>query len=159
MLQTKFPLFPTDVTPITADLAFKNENGTIIYFNFSMPVFTHPENDRNTFRMITSQFCVNGSATQSEIAKAFGVSLISVKRSVKLYREKGVKGFYMPRNTRSAVVLTGSVLATIQELLDDQQTPYDIAKKLNLKQNTIEKAIRAGRLHKSLKKKTIRKIR
>jgi hypothetical protein len=77
VLQTKFPLFPSGVTPINGDLAFKNENGIVIYFNFAMPVFTHAENDRDTSRMITSQFCVNGNATQAEIARAFGVTLIT----------------------------------------------------------------------------------
>jgi hypothetical protein len=36
--------------------------------------------------MITSQFCVNGCAKQSDIIRAFGVTSISVKRSVKTYR-------------------------------------------------------------------------
>jgi hypothetical protein len=49
-----------------------------------MPVFTHGEKDVATFRMITSQFCVSGYAKQSDIIRAFGVTSISVKRSVKL---------------------------------------------------------------------------
>jgi hypothetical protein len=31
-----------------------------------LPVFSHAENDVATFRMITSQFCVNGTAKQSQ---------------------------------------------------------------------------------------------
>ncbi len=153
MLQAKLPLFPEGVTSITSDLAFKKENGVVTYFNFSMPVFMHGEHELDTFRMITSQFCVNGNTTQAEISRAFGVTLISVKRSVKLYRQKGPKGFYTPRNTRGAAVLTKSVLIEIQQLLDENHSISAIAKSLELKQNTIEKAIRAGRLHKPLKKR------
>ena len=152
MLQTKLPIFPHGVTQITSDLAFKNETGRITYFNFSMPVFTHGENEIDTFRMITSQFCVNGNTTQAEISRAFGVTLISVKRSVKCYRTLGPKGFYQPRNTRGPAVLTESVLQSIQELLDNQVTVREIAKQLDLKSNTIDKAIRAGRLHNPVKK-------
>jgi transposase len=154
MLQTQLPIFPEGITNITPDLAFKKENEEITYFNFSMPIFTHKENELPTFRMITSQFYVSGHATQKQIADAFGVSLISVKRWVKVYREKGPAGFYQPRNTRGATVLTASVLQQVQNLLDLEVSVSEIAKKFNLKTNTINKAIHAGRLHKAeLKKK------
>lgn len=153
MLQTKLPIFPEGITNITSDLAFKKENGRVTYFNFSMPVFVHGEEEYETFRMITSQFYVNGTATQAEISRAFGVTLVSVKRSVKIYKQYGPKGFYRPRNTRGAVVLTDKVLKEIQALLFEGETVKDIAEKLKLKQNTIDKAIRAGRLHKLTKKK------
>jgi hypothetical protein len=58
-----------------------------------MPVFCHAENDIATFRMSTSQFCESVCARQSDIVRAFGVTSISVKRAVKLYRKKGTKGF------------------------------------------------------------------
>src|SRR6266566_2118635 len=82
-------MFPTGVTHITSELAFEKKDGCITYFNGHMPVFTHGEKDVATFRMITSQFCVSGYAKQSDIIRAFGVTSISVKRSVKLNREKG----------------------------------------------------------------------
>jgi DNA invertase Pin-like site-specific DNA recombinase len=155
-LQTQFPIFPEGVTNITPDLAFKKEDGMVTYFNFSMPVFMHREDELSTFRMITSQFCVNGNATQKQIAEAFGVTLISVKRWAKVYRKKGPKGFYQPRNTRGAAVLTESVINQVQNLLCDEVSIGEIAKQLNLKPNTINKAIRAGRLYKpTLKKKSI----
>jgi transposase len=158
MLQTKLPIFPGGVTNITPDLAFKKENGMITYFNFSMPVFMHGENEINTFRMITSQFCLNGNTTQAQISRAFGVTLISVKRAVSLYRKKGPKGFYEPRNTRGPAVLTEPVLNEIQKFLDQGDLVRDIAKKMELKSNTIDKAIRAGRLHAPSKKKKTSKF-
>lgn len=45
MPQSQLPIFPEGVTHITSELAFKKECGEIIYFNFSMPVFRHAEND------------------------------------------------------------------------------------------------------------------
>ena len=58
-----------------------------------------------SFKMIISQFYINGNAIQSEIAKAFGITLVSVKRAVKTYRTQGVDGFYAPKKTRGAAVL------------------------------------------------------
>jgi hypothetical protein len=94
MPQLQLPMFPVGVTPITSLLAFIKEEGNITYFNGSLPVFSHQEEDTQSFRMITAQFCVNGHTQQAEIARAFGVTPISVKRSVKLYRKEGARGFY-----------------------------------------------------------------
>ncbi|MCG6867868.1 MAG: hypothetical protein LJE91_03820, partial [Gammaproteobacteria bacterium] len=64
------------------------------YFNGSMPVFVHAEQDRASFQTIAAQFCVNGNAKQADIVRAFGVTKISLKRAVKRYREEGPKGYY-----------------------------------------------------------------
>jgi transposase len=104
--------------------------------------------------MITSQFCASGYAKQSDIIRAFGVTSISVKRSVKLYREKGTRGFYAPRVTRGAAVLVDSVVAQIEELLAAGASEAEVAKKLELKLNTLQKAIRAGRIRMPAKKKS-----
>jgi transposase-like protein len=153
MPQIQLPIFPTDSVHITPELAFKNESGKIFYFNGSMPVFSHDKDDIQAFRMITSQFYVNGNATQSQIARAFGVTLVSVKRAVKTYRTDGISGFYSPKKTRGAAVLTDSVLQDVQARLDSGISVPDIATEFGLKKNTLSKAIGAGRLHNPLKKR------
>ena len=94
MPQLVLPIFPQGATHITAMLTFEKRDGWVTYFHGMMPVFRHTEDDLQSFRMITSQFCVTGNAKQVEITKAFGVSACSVKRAVKLYREKGPRGFF-----------------------------------------------------------------
>ena len=90
---------------------------------------------------------VSGHATQAQIARAFGVAKISIKRAVKLYREQGPKGFYAPRNTRGAAVLTASVLEQAQRLFDEGLHTPEVADRLGIKRDTLSKAVRAGRLH------------
>jgi len=148
-------MFSFGVTPITSLLAFIKEDKNITYFNGSLPVFSHLENDIDSFRMITAQFCVNGHTQQMDIVRAFGVTSISVKRSVKRYREEGARGFYKQKNTRGAAILTHSVIEQVQQLLSEHEQVADIASKLNIKADTLSKAIRAGRLHKPAKKKTV----
>ena len=156
MPQLQVPMFPFGVTPVTALLSFiKEDNNNITYFNGSLPVFSHLEEDSQSFRMITAQFCVNGHAQQMEIVRAFGVTPISVKRSVKLYREEGPRGFYKQKNKRGAAILTPTVIEQIQQFLSDHEEVADIAAKLGIKVDTLSKAIRAGRLHKPAKKKTV----
>jgi transposase len=153
MPQRHLPFLPAGVTHITPELAFQKENGQVIYFNGHMPVFIHEEKDVATFRMITGQFCVNGNAKQAEIARAFGVTEISVKRAVKLYREKGPSAFYAPRPTRGAAVLLEPVVAEIEEVLAAGFSEADIAERMGLKRDTLRKAIRAGRVRAPVKKK------
>jgi transposase len=154
MPQIQLPFFPEGVTHITPMLAFSTEDGRITYFNGNMPVFVHNRGDIATFRMITAQFCVNGNTKQSDIAKAFGIPLVTVKRAVKLYRQEGPKGFYAQRKTRGAAVLTAPVLAEAQELLDEGLEPSAVAERLSIKPDTLSKAVRAGRLRQRAKKKT-----
>jgi len=154
MPQLQIPMFPVGVTHITSLLAFQNEAGNIIYFNGSLPVFSHREEDRQSFKMITAQFCANGHARQADIVRAFGVTAISVKRSVKLYRKEGARGFYQPRKARGPAILTPSVLREVQQLLDANQAVSAIASKLDIKPDTLSKAIRAGRLYPCAKKKS-----
>ncbi len=156
MPQVQFPFFPEGVTHITPLLAFSKQDGRVTYFNGSMPVFIHDEEDVASFRMITAQFCVNGNAKQMEIVRAFGVTKISLKRAVKCYREKGPKGFYTPRNHRGPAVLIPTVLAEAQQLLDDGLETSEVADRLGIKRDTLSKAVRAGRLHKPVKKKLSR---
>ena len=119
-----------------------------------MPVFIHDVEDIDSFRMITAQFCVTGNTKQIEIIRAFGISKISIKRAVKLYREVGVKGFYAQRKTRGPAVLTPPVLEQAQQLLDEGREAPDVADRLGIKRDTLSKAVRAGRLHQRAKKKT-----
>jgi hypothetical protein len=155
MPQIQLPFFPEGVTHITPMLAFRKEEGQITYFNGNMPVFIHDEGDLATFRMITAQFCVNGNTKQAEIAKVFGIPLVTVKRAVKLYRHAGPKGFYAPRKTRGAAVLTTPVLIEAQGLLDEGLAPAAVAERMGIKPDTLSKAVRAGRLRKCAKKKTM----
>ncbi len=89
-----------------------------------------------------------------EISKAFGIPIITVKRGVKKYREKGAAGFFAPRPTRGARILTDEVLAKVQAKLDEGLHPSLVSDQLGLKRDTVRKAIASGRLHRPSKKKS-----
>jgi transposase-like protein len=97
--------------------------------------------------MIISQFYVLGMAKQSEIVSAFGLNAQLLKRAVKLFRKKGSAGFFEPRKSRGAGVLTESVINDAQGMLDQGMTPSSVAQQLGQKADTIRKAISYGRLH------------
>lgn len=153
MPQMQLPIFPAGSTRISSSVAFERRDGNVTYFNGQMPVFQHDINDIQSFKMIISQLYVNGNATQAEIARAFGVTPLMIKRSVKLYREEGLAGFYRARKTRGAAVLTPAIILEVQRLLDAELKVSEVGERLGLKTNTLSKAIRAGRL--SLPKKKV----
>ncbi len=152
MPKVHLPIFSEGTTAINIDLAADKRKNKITYFNGMMPVFTHDESDLNTFRMITSQFYVNGNATQAEISRAFGVPLIAVKRAVKIYQTSGPSGFYEERKTRGATILIPEVLSEAQEFFDQGKDLSEVSEILGIKRNTLNKAILDKRLHQSEKK-------
>jgi len=152
MPQLHLPMYPSGVTPITDVLAFGKEDGKVTYFSGQLPVFSHAEDDLASFRMITSQFCAQGCAKQADIIRAFGVTSISVKRWVKVYRAKGPRGFYAPRVTRGPAVLVEGVIAESEEMLAEGASVAEVAERLDVKANTLQKAIRAGRIRQPAKK-------
>ena len=154
MPQIQLPIFSKGMTLINSNLGFCREDNTITYFYGHLPVFMHDVDDQRSFRMITSQLYVNGSASQAEICRAFGISSISMKRGVKLYREKGIAGFFEEPRRRGPAVLTPSVLKEIQNHLDHGMEIPAIAKHMNLRADTLRKALLAGKLHRAGKKKS-----
>ena len=152
MAQLQLPIFPVGSTEVTHDLAFEKRDDQVTYFYGTLPVFSHAESDIASFRMITAQFYLNGYVKQMDIVRAFGVSPISVKRAVKRFQEEGPQGFYSDKKTRGTTVLTPDVLEQAQQLLNEGLEPSDVADQLAIKPDTLSKAIRAKRLHKSVKK-------
>lgn len=146
MPQALLPLVPDGATPLNGLLSVVREEGRWIYFFGVRPVFQHDEGDQRSFRMFTAQLICQGSCRQSEIVRTFGVSAISVKRSVKKFREEGIQGFYQPRPGRGATVLTAEVVQQAQELLFQGCSRSQVAEQLGVKSDTLRQAILQGRL-------------
>ena len=96
-LQVLLPLFPVEATMVNNLIAVQKKEGTVYYFNGSMPIFNHNESDIDSFRFITSQLIINGVCKQKQIVSCFGVSDISVKRWVKRYKESKELGDFVSK--------------------------------------------------------------
>jgi len=100
MPQLQLPIFIEGVTQISANLGYSKKDGQIIYFNGTLPVFTHQESDLGSFKMILSQLYINGSASQPQLAKAFAIQTQAIKRWVKKYRDEGIEAFFTEKRGR-----------------------------------------------------------
>jgi hypothetical protein len=154
MPQVQLPLFPAGTTQLNACLAFACRDGQVTYFNGHLPVFSHAQEDLAAFRLFTSQLVVNGSATQGDIRRAFGVPKVAVQRALARYRAGGAAAFFVPPKPRPGRKLTPEVLVQVQALLDAGAAVPAIRRQTGVLANTIHKAIRAGRLRAGAKKKT-----
>jgi len=152
MPQVQLPLFPSGTTLITPEIAFERRDNQVVYFNGHLPVFTHGVEDLGSFRMFTSQLIVNGTASQGEIVKAFGVPLVTVKRGVKRYRQGGAKLFFTAPVKRTGHKLTPERLEQAQQLLDEGRSVPEVSRELGVLASTLHKAIDDGRLRRALKK-------
>ena len=152
MPQALLPIFPSDATAINEAMSFCQRDGSVYYFHGCVPVYTHPAGDLKAFRLWASQLVVNGSCTQAEVVRAFGISPISMKRYVKQLRAGGAKAFFAERRRRRPLVLTPEVVTRAQTLLAEGQSRAAVAKTLALKPDTLNKAVRAGRLVEPKKK-------
>jgi hypothetical protein len=155
MPQVQLPLFPSGTTHLNDDLAFECRDGRVTYFNGHLPVFTHAQDDLGAFRLFTSQLVVNGSASQGDIRRAFGVPKVAVQRAVDKYRAGGTAAFFVPPRARRGRQLTPEVLGQVQVRLDQGESVPEISRQTGVLANTLHKAIRAGRLRGLAKKKTL----
>lgn len=146
MPQALLPMIPHGSTPITDVISVVRDDQHWTYFCGVQPVFQHPHDDRQSFRMFTAQLCCQGACTQAQIMRTFGVSKNSVLRSVAKYLQASVDGFYRPRRGRGPSVMTAEVTAQAQKLLDLGHARRQVAEELSIQYDTLRKAIHQGRL-------------
>lgn len=152
MPQGILPIFPPETTSINDVLSFDLKDDTVTYYNGILPVFSHHKDDIQTFRLILAQFYINGSATQTDLIRATGIPPVTLKRAVKKYHEEGPKGFYTEPKRGGPRVLTPEVISEVEKLLEEGLEENNIAMQLNLKADTLKKAMRQGKIKKNLSK-------
>jgi hypothetical protein len=140
------PLIAVGATQISDSMSVVCENGQWIYLCGVQPVFQHAASDRRAFQMFSAQLICQGACRQVDIVRAFAVSKNSVVRSINKYRAGGVNAFYAPRAARGASVMIPEVTVQAQQLLGAGWSRREVAEHLNLKLDTLRKAIQQGRL-------------
>ena len=97
MPQALLPMIPDGASQINGLISVIFQDKQWTYFCGIQPVFLHPENDNQSFRMFTALLCCQGLCTQAQIIRTFGISKNGILRSVAKYRKEGISGFYQPR--------------------------------------------------------------
>lgn len=146
MPQVQLPIFPAGCVDINGELGVRTEGNDVFYFNGHLPVFMHRKDDLASFRMFTSQLIAQHSATQGQIARTFGVPLITIKRGTKLYRARGPAGFFVPAARREGTRLNAAKLEEARVLISQGHALGVVSAQTGVLIDTLRKAIQAGRL-------------
>ena len=149
MQQLLLPIIPHGTTLINGQVSVDNRNDEWFYFLGGIPIYSHQSDNKKLFRLHTSQLINSGVCRAIDIIRTFGVSKSNVMRSLRQLREKGADSFFEPRALRKGgTVLTPEVLQQAQHHLDQGMTPTAAANELNIKSDTLRKAVSDGRLKK-----------
>ena len=151
------PMIPGGASQISGMLSvfYSTSDDSWQYSYGLMPIFLHAKDDHASFKLVTAQLISQGACRIVDVSRAFGVPEISLKRSVKSFREKGAHAFFSTeRRPRGATVMTPAVITQAQQLLDQGQSRRDIATEFKIGLDTLKKAIHSGRLQEAKPKAT-----
>src|ERR1039458_6162458 len=100
-MQLQLPIFPIDIKLITPQLGLRREKGMVYYFLSGLPIYSHEDNDMESFRLIVCQLVVNGLCKRSQIADTLGLPRSTVNNYLKRYLENGISGVLEPKRPGS----------------------------------------------------------
>ena len=147
MPQLFLPLIPAGTTMIGDKVSVEKRDGRWVYFLGLHPIYEHDEGDNRMFKVVASQLINNGVCRHRDIVATFGVSKSSVNRALKKYREGGIEAFFRKRKGgRRGTVLTAEKLERAQQLLEEGIDRGQVAEELEIKKDTLRKAVNDGRL-------------
>ena len=154
MPQLLLPLLSSEITYINGRVTVYQKDDLWTYFLGDYPIYSHKADDIALFRLTIAQLIDSGACRQVDIIETFGVSKSSVIRAQKKYKKDGSKAFFKQRHTskKKGTVLTPEVLEQAQSLLNEGLTRKETAGKINVKPDTLRKAINDGRLQEFKKK-------
>ena len=148
-MQLKLPLFPKETKLFNASFGVFCINKMVFYLHCGQPVGMHEEEDHNSFRHKIASFIDLGLCSQSEVVATLHVSVDSLRRSCKQYRQDGEASFFAPdkRKGKSHKMLP-AVLQRVQAQLNEGKSVNSIAKEVGVREGTIRYCIETGKLKK-----------
>ena len=148
-MQSKLPLFPSDVKQINDHLAFREQDGFVYYLYIDSPIYCHAKNDKNSYRHTLASLVVNQVCTVGELSKALGINRKNIERYRASYLQHGPGWFFdRPDGRGQCYKMTEDLLPVIQEKLDSGKSMYRIAKEHGISQSAITYHIKKGTLKK-----------
>lgn len=140
----KFPLTPVNLGLVSVCC----QNEMVGYFIGIAPFFSHTKNDIVSFKFACCLLYTHNHASQIEIAEFFGVSVRGIKRACKRFKTTGPGSFYQSGTPqrRGSTIFSDEVIDSVQESFEDGLHKKEVAEKYNIKIDTLNKAIRDGRI-------------
>lgn len=146
MKNVNLPLIPSGATSLGDAFSIFVDDKFVTWYHQLAVINRHPLDDTNTYRYMLGFMHFHNGVPQAVLARATGFHANSVMKYANIYRESGLRGFFSPVRVRGASVLVPEVLSHCQELLDQGLSRTEVAERVGIKKNTLDKAIRDKRL-------------
>ena len=146
-LPAALPLQPPHATPISARLSMLREGDRVVYFVHTDPVCSHTADHKLERNLCLARFALFGRATQSELARAHGISQSTVSRAVQRLQVQGELGFApAPKPRRPDGIVDPAQLAQAARMLRSGLSLYRVAQQLGVSQSTLWRYTQQGLL-------------
>ena len=146
-LPAALPLQPPHATPISARLSMLREGDRVVYFVHTDPVCSHTADHKLERNLCLARFALFGLATQSELARAHGISQSTVSRAVQRLQVQGELGFApAPKPRRPYGIVDPAQLAQAARMLRSGLSLYRVAQQLGVSQSTLWRYTQQGLL-------------
>ena len=147
MTQMILPMIPKGATEINNLVSVFRHETRWTYFVGTYPIYSHGAEDDRMFRLTVAQLVESGSCRQVDLIHTFGIAKSKVIRAVNKFRKGGIEAFFEKRKGRQGGnVLTPEVIEKAQVLFDQGKKRREVSEELNVKYDTLRKAINDGRL-------------
>lgn len=148
-MQLLLPIFPAKTKMISKCLGVYEKEDVVQYIANGLPIYSHPCEDLQSFRFITSNCIKEGLCQATEVSRCFGISVDTVTRYLSKLRTGGEAAFFSEEKRKGYChKIRGKVLTAIQKKLDQGQSVNSIAKAEGLSEGSIRYSIKQGYLKK-----------
>lgn len=147
MLQTQLQLLPQSARPISSHCAMDCDADRVVIYNAGGVIMSYSQADDHGRRLAIGFLADQGLANAAELSAAFSVSVITVYRYLRKYREGGVGALSSERGPRGGYKLKGDRLAAAQRRLDEGASIRAAARAAGVSHMSVDYALRKGVLH------------
>ncbi len=142
--------FPDGAIRIGASLSVLDKEGTRTYFIGPDNYFSHPTGDAGAQRFAIASLMANSHVRACEITRSpLGVPHRTLMNWTRQLAEQGASSFFVPRAVRTSSVFTPEKIAECEELLGFGMSVAATARKADVKESTLRKALGDGRVVRS----------
>lgn len=134
---------PDDRIPINGRCFLRQTDGCVVVFVKGQPIFFYDADDIAAERLAMVQLVESKVASKVDIARAFGVKRVTVRRQIEKYRAGGVEALVpRKRGPKGPRVTGGRKDKVIRTRKESGESNRQIAARLGISENSIRQALK-----------------
>jgi len=132
---------PNGRTFINRSLSFVDNDGMRIVLRWHEPLYRFAVSDTLSMRFVAVHLRMNGLATQEEVSRAFGHSVITQRRWEKRFQEEGLTGLENRKSSGRPRTVPETCDVMLRKWFSEEVSNAEIARRLMVSEATIHRAL------------------